>query len=744
MKKAFIVFILIVNSFIAFAQEIEEFYFKFVITSHDELEMITRLISIDNVINDTVYAYANQEQLEAFRNLDYKLEFIKDRLDDMKAYTMAGTLDEMSNWDRYPIYELYVEMMQNFATSYPDICKLDTIGESKYGRLLLAVKISDNVSVNEEEPEFFYTGTMHGNETTGYILLLRLIDSLLVSYGQSSQITSLIDDNEIFINPLANPDGTYAGGNNTITSATRSNGNGVDLNRNFPDPDNGPNPDGNPYQPETIAMMDYAEKNHFVLSANFHGGAEVVNYPWDTFAHYHPDTEWFKKISLSYAEPAIANSPSGYFQGISSTGIIKGYNWYPTYGNRQDYMTYYHHCREVTIEVSDSKLLPTEYLNNYWNYNKESLFAYMREVQYGIKGTIKNILNEPVHSEIFIKNLDTSLDSSMVHSDPGNGFYIRLLDSGRYDLIFSAEGFDSVQIEDTLLNFESSATIDLILLHSDRKTIIGEITNSMTNLPVSDMKVIFSETLLDTLYSDANGKFTTQLPDGEYTVQMMHKDYVTSIHNISISPNDTIFHFSVNSNPCLILSKDSVSYTLMDDTVLNDTLWIKSNQNEELNFQVEMINKSETNWISKTIEAGTTDTTVYPIDYEISTQSLQAGYYEAFLLFITEFQDTTYFKIKLTIEESTFIEPTRNLNSSNIYPNPFDEYFIIALPENTGNLIRIDILNMEGQLVENAIIHVNTGEKTIKYIPSRLETRGLYFIKISYTHTSVSYKVFKE
>ena len=44
---------------------------------------------------------------------------------------------------------------------------------------MLAIQISDNVGVADDEPSFLYTSSMHGNELTGYVLMLRLIDEIL-------------------------------------------------------------------------------------------------------------------------------------------------------------------------------------------------------------------------------------------------------------------------------------------------------------------------------------------------------------------------------------------------------------------------------------------------------------------------------------------------------------------------------------------------------------------------------------
>ena len=206
------------------------------------------------------------------------------------------------SWDFYPTYTAYLDMMQQFANTYPSLCQCFSIGQTVNGRELMMLRISDNVGVREAEPQFLYTGTMHGDELVGYILLLRLADYLLSGYGQDAAITDLIDNTEIWINPLANPDGTFYGGNHTVNDSRRYNGNSVDLNRNYPDPEDGQHPDGKAWQPETIAFMQLAEEQNFVMSANMHSGAEVINYPWDTWSQPAADNIWWRHVSRQYAD----------------------------------------------------------------------------------------------------------------------------------------------------------------------------------------------------------------------------------------------------------------------------------------------------------------------------------------------------------------------------------------------------------------------------------------------------------
>lgn len=344
-------------------------------------------------------------------------------------------------WDFYPSYEAYDSIMHQFESDFPVICEMHSIGQLPSGRELLAVKISDNVSIREAEPQFFYTSTMHGDELAGYILMLHLIDHLLSNYGIDARITNMVDNMEIWINPNANPDGTYQAGNNTVYGATRMNANGVDLNRNYPDPEDGPHPDGNAWQPETMYFMNFADSMDFVVSANLHSGAELVNYPWDTWPKLHADNDWWFSVSREYADTVHLHSPSGYLNDMNN-GISNGYAWYTINGGRQDYMNYFEHCREFTLELSNVKILPETQLEGHWQYNFRSLLNYMEEAMYGISGIIADsCTGQPIKAKVFVSNHD--FDESHVFSSMPLGNYHRPIYTGLYSMVYSAPGYHS-------------------------------------------------------------------------------------------------------------------------------------------------------------------------------------------------------------------------------------------------------------------------------------------------------------
>jgi hypothetical protein len=443
-----------------------EVYFRFEIQSPFVLNTLTKNISIDNVDGNTVYAYANENEYKKFLsfNIEHK---ILSKPGDLIIPEMSDAIDKITEWDTYPTYDGYLNLMNQFAANYPSICQLIDAGNSVQGRKILLVKISDNVTVREAEPQFLYTSTMHGDETTGYVLMLRLIDSLLTSYGSNNRITNLIDNAEIWINPNANPDGTYHGGNGSVYGATRYNANGYDLNRNFPDIISGVHPNE---QQETAVFRSLAEQNNFILCANFHGGAEVINYPWDAWSNGYPDyvshadEVWYQFISHLYADTCQTYSPSNYMNGFDD-GITNGGAWYVTHGNRQDYMNWYMKSREVTMEISDTKLLPANLLPAHWEYNKRSFLNYIESVLYGVRGIVTDTIGAPLNA--FIKTLNHDTLNSEIRTDSLNGNYHRMLAEGTYTFVFSAANHFPDTINGVTVNNFQTTWLDVELVPED-------------------------------------------------------------------------------------------------------------------------------------------------------------------------------------------------------------------------------------------------------------------------------------
>ncbi|HQJ20144.1 MAG TPA: M14 family zinc carboxypeptidase [Bacteroidales bacterium] len=404
------------------------------------MDVITRNVSVTSVRNKSVYITLSPVTLKWFLDSRFDYEIIQ--RDEGKGVISAGSVSKAMQWNCYPTYPQYDSIMQKFQSDYPSLCRLDTIGTSISGKLVLALKISDNASVDEDEPDVFYSSTIHGDELGGFVLMLRLADYLLKNYYTDPGVKNMVDNLEIWINPLANPDGTYRSGD-VISNPVRANANGYDLNRNFPDPV----VDDPVKQKETVDMIKFMRQHHFVLSANFHAGSEVVNYPWDRwYSKYHADNDWFYNISRKYADTVHTYSGSGYMTFLNN-GVTRGSDWYVIYGGRQDFVTWELQGREVTIELDYTKQTPASQLESLWQYNRQSLLQYIKNALYGIHGTVLDYdSGKPVPAKIYIPQHDK--DSSHVYADTTNGNFIRFLYPGTWNLLFTAKGYNDTIITD--------------------------------------------------------------------------------------------------------------------------------------------------------------------------------------------------------------------------------------------------------------------------------------------------------
>ena len=482
MKKRFLFVILLLVSVCVSAQEKDldammqqrnEYYFSFKLNADDDLSKIARTISVDKVDGDVVVAYANNLNFMEFNKLGHDITLLTPPSLVEEHRMFDGNSRATYEWDSYPTYEAYEEMMFDFAQNHPDKCEIITLGTLSSNRKILVAHINNGVS--DGKPKFLYTSTIHGDETTGYIMMLRLIDYLLENQTLP-EVQNVLDNIDLFVCPNTNPDGTYHGGNNTVNGATRANAQGIDMNRNFPDMNDGPHPDGNPYTTETEWLMDFAQNYQFTMAANYHGGAEVMNYPWDNETDLHVDDAWWQLVSREYADLCHQVNPN--YMTFKNNGITNGAQWYMIGGGRQDYMNYYHKCREVTIECSDTKCPSGSQLPNFWNINKNSIFAYMNQCLYGIHGVVTDMnTGAPVSATISISNHDN--DYSVVESQMPAGDFHRPIKGGTYNVVVTANGYYPFQQTVTVADGQ---TVVLNVALEPGEGLIADFNVSSTNV----------------------------------------------------------------------------------------------------------------------------------------------------------------------------------------------------------------------------------------------------------------------
>lgn len=329
--------------------------------------------------------------------------------------------------EAWPTYEDLVARMEGIAGSYPGIVRMVSIGKSVLGRDIWMLKITDNPDDEEDEPEFKYTSTMHGNEGVGTEMTLRLAELLTSSYGLDPDLTELVDEIEIWLCPLHNPDGYVAG--------SRYNAHGVDLNRDFPDRITDPFDDPTGREPETQAFMYFGYDHRFVMGANYHTGALVVNFPWDSIPptpDYAPDDAIFYEYSVGYASrnPMIWN-------GGFPNGVTRGWEWYVIRGGMQDWAYHWQGEHHVTIENSYYQPPPYSQMDQYWDAERPAMVWWMGRVLSGTRGSVTDATNgAPLDATVDVVEIGKE-----VRTDPDVGDYHRLLLPGTYTLVCSAEGY---------------------------------------------------------------------------------------------------------------------------------------------------------------------------------------------------------------------------------------------------------------------------------------------------------------
>ncbi len=330
--------------------------------------------------------YVTKNSRDIFSLIKSRLEFTIDHVtnEGFELYGPAGTGDFLRanqipfenqkaisslTASAYPSPEEIEAELKSLSQKYPHIGKLTSIGLSVKKRSLWVMKISKNVGTDDDRPEFKFMANMHGDEIVGRELMMRLIKDLLSQYGRDPQITNLIDRAQIYIIPSMNPDGAAL--------RMRGNANNVDLNRNFPDFSTSDNKDTTlGREPETQAVMNWQSKHKFKLSANFHGGAEVVNYPWDTIDSDFPSLDYVKELSLEYAGLAPYINTSTVFQN----GITNGFDWYEVNGGMQDWSIYYKKDMQLTVELSNQKWPDYSKIDYYYQQNKSAMLKFIERV----------------------------------------------------------------------------------------------------------------------------------------------------------------------------------------------------------------------------------------------------------------------------------------------------------------------------------------------------------------------------
>ena len=211
------------------SDDIAVYHVDKVVSREDRTAIAQTGASIDEIGAAYVIVRATPEEASAIAELGYPIQPIV----GLENFPPA---DEA--------YHNYAEMSDEIlavANAHPDIVSRFTIGQSYEGRELWAVKISDNVAVDEDEPEVLFIGQHHAREHITVEMTLYILHLLADNYGADQQITDLVNSREIYIVFTTNPDGSeydiatgsYRSWRKNRQPNSGSSYVGTDLNRNY-------------------------------------------------------------------------------------------------------------------------------------------------------------------------------------------------------------------------------------------------------------------------------------------------------------------------------------------------------------------------------------------------------------------------------------------------------------------------------------------------------------------------------
>lgn len=353
-------------------------------------------------------------------------------------------------------YDQMTSILNDLHAAYPSVTRLFSLGKSVEDRDLWVLQISDNPEIHEPgEPEFKYIGNMHGNEVVSREILLHFIEHLLQGYNNDDEITNLIHTTRISIMPSMNPDGYEKAKNDHSRPSDkcrgvvgRTNANGVDLNRNFPDQFSVEMSDESQLATETVLVKKWIDEVPFVLSANLHGGSLVANYPYDnrpdgkSAYSKTPDDDVFQSLARTYS----LNHPKMHLPSAScdgdhfKDGITNGADWYSVSGGMQDYNYINSNSFELTMEVSCCKFPDASTLQGFWEDNKQSLLEYLKQVHTGLTGFVRDQNGQGIEGA----DINIGVRNHPVRS-ARDGDYWRLLLPGDYKVTVSKQGYHPVE-----------------------------------------------------------------------------------------------------------------------------------------------------------------------------------------------------------------------------------------------------------------------------------------------------------
>ncbi len=323
------------------------------VTDTARLDAISRDFEIVGRDGDTYRVYVPVEKAANFQRLVPESELLAKDAD----------ASWRQDWNRrdsfaagYHNWQSVQDYMTQAVQNYPQLVSQTSYGESKQGYKLSYLKITAPGSTNRAaKPKLFLDAATHGDELISTEVLLNLVDEILKGYGSDDRLTAMLDNTELYVSFVVNPDG--------YTKQNRYD-NGVDPNRSYPWP-------GDPNHKPTAsiqALMDLFEQQKFTGSMTLHAYGQLLMYPWgytSTPISSKTDLDNFATLTDQLA------AENNYTHGPIATTI------YIAKGSSADYYYWKYNTQALAVELTTNKVPPSSKIPAVTDEAREMVFGFI-------------------------------------------------------------------------------------------------------------------------------------------------------------------------------------------------------------------------------------------------------------------------------------------------------------------------------------------------------------------------------
>jgi carboxypeptidase T len=797
MKKSILLMFLLIGTF-GFSQSVQEQYQRAKINynSIEDLSRLDRLgLAIDHGTHKRGFFIISDfsiSEIQTARNAGFSVDIL---IEDSKEYFLKQNRDNIpskrnltcsgSNTVDYETptnfqlgsmggYLTYQEMLDNLdlmQTLYPNlisqkenISSFLTNGQADNsttppigGNGIKWVKISDNPTISESEPQILYTAIHHAREPAGLSQLIFYMWYLLENYDTDPEVKSIVDNTELYFVPVINPDG-YLYNEKTDPNGggfwrkNRFNSHGVDLNRNYDyfiggDPSDGiwggegasSDPNNQTYhgaapfsEIEVQAMKWFVENHEFVMAFNNHTSGDLLLYPYGyTSGAPTPEDDLYQGISEELV------SQNG-FSNILSSGL------YPAAGDSDDFMygTVLTHDKiyAFTPEIGPQFWPPSNQI--------EGICKGMMYLNITASKMVNNYATVKDTAPLFVGGLNTvntSFDIKRLGLGGNGNFSVSINPiSANITAVGNPVDYNGLVIleeTDGVIQYTLAATTQI----GDDISFELIINNgSFDNITLINKKF----GTLTAIFEDAGDSVSDNFVNNGWDTTTV--TFVSPSSSITESPNG---NYPNNANETITLESPADLTTAIGANVTFYAKWEIENNYDYTQFEVSIDNGA--NWIPQcgnytnpgsTNNAQPTGEPLYDgtqNDWVLETIDL-SDYLGESILVRYQFRSDNGFRadgfyfddLKINIlNENLGIQDTET-SSFSIFPNPVQNFLNITTALNDYT---IEVYTIHGQLISES--SSNRGSQTIDYSDY---ASGMYLMKLTSESAIQIFKIVKE